>query len=522
MKKSIVSLIFVFLLLLFATSVFAYTVSFEVKPISHESVEGAATLTDSIAVGDIDGDGDLDIVNGNRGEDYWFENQLPKGFIPHQISDYSAWTESLVLADLDSDGDLDIVAGADLATYTFGAFWYENDGDGNFMKYTLSTENRFVNSVAVADMDGDGDLDVVEAGCCDAMYLHENRGRNESLNGRGEPDTGVSPIRFEEAFLIGNYREQVNDIEIVDIDFDGDFDIVAAFSSIRRNRYYENNGDLTFTMRSFSGSNGFDSRTVEIGDVDGDGDLDVVFGNRLDVNFWYESYAPGAFRNSPTELPDSYSGHALHLSDLDADGDLDIVEGLGQNVCERLEENVNAYYENDGEGSFERHSLLSDDEPLHCTYAVATGDLNSDGRVDIVEGNAMYYPHTLRLNYWYDNLGIPEPDIFVRQGITEIPSGTGVYDFGAFPVGRGTKVVFTIENTGNEDLSVGKITISGMYEESFVLLSTPAEIVEPGESTSFVISFSPLSEGFKKSVVSIDNSDPDEDPYEFLIIGIGE
>jgi len=122
------------------------------------SVAGAAPL----ATGDVDGDGYLDLVSTGTGNTIvWYENDGASGFNVNTVGSESG-VRALTLTDVDGDGDTDLV----VATSNFlsdGLLWYENDGNQNFTEHTITTTTRGANSVTTADVDSDGDIDLLVA-----------------------------------------------------------------------------------------------------------------------------------------------------------------------------------------------------------------------------------------------------------------------------------------------------------------------------------------------------------------------
>ena len=89
----------------------------------------------------------------------WYENDGSQGFTERVISTDIAGPRKVIVADLDGDGDTDVIVSAyDLST----AFWFDNDGSQNFTERTIttSTEPNALGLFAV-DLDTDGDLDVI-------------------------------------------------------------------------------------------------------------------------------------------------------------------------------------------------------------------------------------------------------------------------------------------------------------------------------------------------------------------------
>ncbi|MCD4657310.1 MAG: choice-of-anchor D domain-containing protein, partial [Planctomycetes bacterium] len=119
------------------------------------------------------------------------------------------------------------------------------------------------------------------------------------------------------------------------------------------------------------------------------------------------------------------------------------------------------------------------------------------------------------------------PEINIKQGSTDIPSGSGIFNFGEVVIGDSTlDITFTIENTGNGDLILegvpSLIAISGHDDSIFTLnQSSISSPISPSTSTSFTISFHPTIVGTKSASIIIANNDNNKNPYIFLVVGIG-
>ena len=120
---------------------------------------------------------------------------------------------------------------------------------------------------------------------------------------------------------------------------------------------------------------------------------------------------------------------------------------------------------------------------------------------------------------------VPYPDINVKQGLNDLPAGLGIYNFGYIQSGTSSPPVsFTIENTGTAQLDVFNVTITFGDPSQFIIdTSPPMEFsIPPGNKTAFVVTFAPnLIEEYKSATVTVDNNDPDENTYTFMVEGWG-
>ena len=127
----------------------------------------------SINALDFDRDGDIDVLvsSMNRNEVSWFENDGSESFTEHLISDSSTRPFSISAGDFDGDGDTDVVT-ANVGERNwdtreqegYGVTWYENQGSGSFTSHNLTSSLNPPRVVVVADLDGDGDRDVISSG----------------------------------------------------------------------------------------------------------------------------------------------------------------------------------------------------------------------------------------------------------------------------------------------------------------------------------------------------------------------
>lgn len=270
-----------------------------------------------VALGDLDHDGDLDAVTANGSG---FVSDVPdgvwmndgQGIFSPGLGFGDSISYAVALGDFDGDGDLDAFIG--ISGYSDGDSVWLNDGSGVFSDtgQLLGTGNS--NAVALGDLDGDQDLDAVVAhnwGGPSQIWLNDGSG---SFTENGQVlDSGES-----NDVALGDLDS--------DGDLDIFFANGSSFT-IGRNRVWFNNGSANF-VDSGQNLGTSDSQGVALADLDGDGDLDAFVANKQGIlgqanRIWLNDGA-GFFTDGLQELGNSRSTD-VGLSDIDLDGDYDAV-----------------------------------------------------------------------------------------------------------------------------------------------------------------------------------------------------
>jgi len=218
----------------------------------------------------------------------------------------------LALGDLDGDGDLDAFVG----NAGGNNFVWLNDGSGNFNVHCQRIGGGLSScGVALGDVDGAGGLD--------AFIANASTGPNQVwLSGTVIEDYG------DDGICVGMFKDSgqrlgssdSRSVALGDVDGDGDLDAFVANDANQPNRVWVNDGSGIF---SDSGQRlgSLTTKDIALGDVDGDGDLDAFAANTAYNEVWLNDGA-GTFADSGQTLGNAGS-HGVALGDLDGDGDLD-------------------------------------------------------------------------------------------------------------------------------------------------------------------------------------------------------
>jgi gliding motility-associated-like protein len=334
---------------------------------SVRTIDANTNIAHSVYAADMDGDGDMDIVSASMGDNTiaWYENDgasIPS-WTATNIDTNSSGAHSVHAADMDGDGDMDIVS-ASYANNTIA--WYENDGasDPTWTAVDIDTNRSYAHSVFVADMDGDGDQDIVSA----------SGGGNNIVWYKNDGATNPSWT----AYVIDTNAPDARLVFAADMDGDGDMDVISASYGDDTIAWYENNGasDPTWVTVDIVNQSDGDASAVQATsvfatDIDGDGDMDILSASRGDNTIaWYENDGTSDPTWTPTDInTDTNGANSVFAADMDGDGDMDILSGSSNNIT---------WYETESSNSAPSDmSLSSSSVNENVTIATLVGILSS-------------------------------------------------------------------------------------------------------------------------------------------------
>jgi hypothetical protein len=409
---------------------------------------------------DMDGDGDMDILSASRLDDTiaWYENDGASNpsWTASDIATDADGATSVFAADMDNDGDMDILSAS---TEDDTIAWYENNnGDGSsWTASDIDTNADYAESVFAADMDNDGDMDIVSASAIDdTIAWYEN-------DGASDPSWTASDIATS--------ADYATSVFAADMDNDGDMDIVSASWNDDTIAWYENTATFSFTpsWTSRSVTTSLDGpNSVHAADLDNDGDLDIVASiNRDNRVVWYEndgSPSDGGWTyhlvKDYSDPPSYQSGmEYVHVADIDDDGDLDILAARGGSSEAGVSDAI-LYFVNDGtpsNGGWSTKTIVSGDSDADGAFRVKAADIDSDGDLDIVANFMMVSKIT-----WFENDGSPnsgswtghdlfDDDQYRYSSDIEVADIDGDGDLDVIEAAQDSNKIFWFENDGTPE-----------------------------------------------------------------------
>ena len=332
-----------------------------------------------MAVADIDGDGDLDVIGNTASRDaiYWWENASADGstWVSHTVATGINNLVDVAVADIDRDGDMDVTA---VSSSADSLFWWENaNADGSsWVAYTMASNLDSAASVHAADIDRNGAIDLLVSAADDNDIIwYQNPltvTREFGIDVSYITDTVYTPSLWISHTVVSNFSG-ASVATTVDFDDDGDLDILAGSTVSNTIIRLRNDGHGTSWYQYPTTWEVAGVTDIAAADLDGDGAADVIAAaNSTDDILAWINGGDGSSWTAQTIESEFSSVIGVSSEDVDLDGDLDIL-AAGDDGTSWFENTI-------GNASAWTERII--DETV--SYAVRAADLDNDDDYDFV------------------------------------------------------------------------------------------------------------------------------------------
>ena len=329
---------------------------------------GYLSTAGGIDSGDIDADGDADIVSCSSNEDVvlWYENVDGTGisWVSDIIDSGVEGPNSTVASDIDGDGDIDVLG---TVYWDDDIIWWENTSGGEpaWIKHIIDGNVNGAQGCRAADINGDGYTDAV--GIC---YIDDYVSWWENIDGSGQ--TWTEHV-IAEGFL------STIDVCVSDIDGDGDQDVAGASYEMECIRWWENtNGSGSAWTEHVVDAVCYNPESIAEADIDADGDCDLLYASgEANQVIWAENVnGSGTVWNEHIIVDNFACAWVVHACDINEDGYVDVVSTSYTGDMVTWWENSDT-----SPGQSWNGHLVESDFP--ASRGIGTDDLNGDGKTDV-------------------------------------------------------------------------------------------------------------------------------------------
>ncbi len=364
----------------------------------------------SFASGDVDGDGDKDLLMTGQSP-----IRVTKLYINNGTGNFTetptifpnASSTVAILKDLDNDNDLDFFLSGISNVGAIFTNIYRNNGTGVFTQVANTALPIFVGGgAAIDDVDNDGDQDIIiSAQTSTNSFVADVYLNNGNAVFSAQGSTAFTAVKFSA-------------LAFIDIENDGDKDVIISgtdVNNVSSIKLYQNNGLGNFTLNTNSILAPVASNDVDVADTDNDGDLDfLVSGSQagsIANTILYTNNGSGLFTQTTTNLQNTFGGKNA-FADLDNDGDQDLL--IVGSQAGGLPNIFNIVYQNTGNNVFVQTEVLGGEYIADCVI----DDFTGDGLKDIIIQGFVNKTNV----YWNTSTTLSAAETAFNQEVTFYPN----------------------------------------------------------------------------------------------------
>jgi hypothetical protein len=329
----------------------------------------------SVHAGDIDSDGDMDLVTiFNSGDSVsWFKNNGNGAFTEFTvISRTGLGARDAKIVDLNQDNKVDIVIVSDSET---SIYWYRNNGTEIFTEELLYNNFSLYNTIQIADMDNDNDFDLVTSsfgfiGTNDEVNYYQNDGGERfdelELFSSNSPTSNAFPVKISSNTMVDIIYANAHSSSVKHFQHSTiptDATILTSFN--------ENPTPVSGTVNGIRGLFAID--------MDDDNDMDILTASQTDNSIRWHQNNNGSFTQHLVH-GSALGAYSVHAADFDNDNDIDI-------TAASFDDGSVWVYENNGSNSFSVLRLEFDITTTSATESIAV-KINNDNFLDIVSASS--------------------------------------------------------------------------------------------------------------------------------------